>query len=201
MCVLVSFASMPVKMTLRFIIDGTLAAFFVINPMLRAWRILSRKRENREGVMRRYHQQIELPSAARTLAALAGEKLQAVGKSFPAFGLLAVVAALLGACASQQMERPTAEMTRAEAAIESAVERGARQAAPMELQSAQSHFSQAQQAVQQEDHAEALRHAEKAEVDAELAEAKARAARADDTLAELKEGIQALEQELNRSIN
>src|SRR5690606_4932423 len=87
--------------------------------------------------------------------------------------VLTLGAALLSACAGPEMERPVAQLTRAEVAIQDAIQAGARENAPSELQSAQRNFGQAQRASMNEDFAEAMRLAEKAEADAELAEATA----------------------------
>lgn len=115
-------------------------------------------------------------------------------------GILFSIAAcaFFAGCASQDLEPPVAQMARAEASIETAVQAGAREAAPLELQSAQRHLSQAQQASANEEYQEALWFAEKSEADAELAETKARTDRAYQTVAELKEGIRVLENELER---
>jgi len=115
--------------------------------------------------------------------------------------MLALGVGLLAACAGPEMERPVAQMTRAEAAIQDAIQAGARESAARELQSAQRHFGQAQRASTNEDFAEAMRLAEKAEADAELAEATARNAATQTTVAELKEGIRVLQEELDRSLN
>lgn len=108
------------------------------------------------------------------------------------------VGALLVGCASQELAPPVAQMARAETAVESAVQAGARDAAPLELQAAQRHLNQAQQANASEDYRQALSFAEKSEADADLAEAKARTEKAYSTVAELKEGIRVLEEELER---
>lgn len=132
---------------------------------------------------------------------MAGVKLQTLGKSCRALCLLGLAAVVLSACAGQQMERPVAQLTRAEAAIESAIQAGARQAAPLELQNAQRDFSQAQRASTEEEFAQAMRLAEKAEASANLAESKARAEMAQADLAELQEGVRVLEEELQRTTN
>jgi hypothetical protein len=149
--------------------------------------------------MRTYHKQMEVFGGAPSLARFVGEKLQAAGKSCRTLGLLALATVLLGACAGQQMDRPVAQLTRVESAIENAVQAGARQQAPVELQSAQRHFSQAQRASSEQEFADAMRLAEKAEADAQLAEAKARRAMTENDLAELQEGIRVLQEELGRS--
>ncbi|MEX1032741.1 MAG: DUF4398 domain-containing protein [Cellvibrionaceae bacterium] len=117
--------------------------------------------------------------------------------------MIAALAAmlLLSACASQEIDQPVAQMTRAESAIQSAIQAGAREDAPMELQNAQTHFRQAREANADENYSQALQFAEKAQADADLAQAKARTAAAYETVAELEEGIQVLQQEIERGAN
>lgn len=110
-----------------------------------------------------------------------------------------VFAGLLAGCASQDMAPPVAQLARAEASIETAIQAGARDAAPLELQTAQRHLTEAQQANASEEYRRALWFAEKSEADADLAEAKARTEQAYLTVAELQEGIRVLEDELERS--
>jgi hypothetical protein len=129
---------------------------------------------------------------------LAGDKLQKAGKSCRALSVAIIGTFLLAACATQEMDRPVAQMTRAETTIQSAIEAGARETAPLELRTAQQHFSRAQEASSNEEYTQAFRLAEKAEADAQLAEAKARTAEAYSAVAELNKGIQALQEELQR---
>lgn len=110
----------------------------------------------------------------------------------------ALLSGILAGCASQDLEPPVAQMARAEASIETAIQAGARDTAPLELQSAERHLSQAQLAVANEEYREALWLAEKSEADADLAETKARTERTYETVAELKEGLRVLEGELER---
>lgn len=145
--------------------------------------------------MRNYHALLRAPAG---FLAPRGKKLQLASKTCRTLGALLVATIFLGACATQEVERPIAQMTRAETAIQTAIQAGAREAAPRDLQTAQSHFSQAQQASAEEDYLEAQRLAEKAEADAQVAEATARSEQTYETVAELRESIQALEEELER---
>lgn len=148
--------------------------------------------------MRDYHDFFTAPGMAQDCSVSLREKLQTASKSCRRLGALIATTVLLAACATQDVERPIAEMTRAETAIQNAIQAGAREAAPRDLQTAQRHLSNAQEASADEDFIEAKRLAEKAEVDAQLAEATARREESYETVAELREGIRALEEELER---
>lgn len=154
--------------------------------------------------MRNYQNLSGAQTAIQRLSSFAGllasEKLQSVSKSCRALGALAIAAFLLTACATQEVERPVAQMTRAETAIQDAIQAGARESAPRELQSAQRHFSRAQEAISEEEFLEAQRLAERAEVDAKVAEERTRTEETYETVAELQEGIRALEEELQRGV-
>ncbi len=151
--------------------------------------------------MRNYYASLRAPAVEASVLTAGGENLQLAGRACRTLGVLFVAAIFLGACATQEVERPIAEMTRAEAAIQNAIQAGARDAAPRDLQTAQNHFSQAQKASADEDYLEAQRLAEKAEADAQLAEATARSEQTYETVAELRESIQALEDEIERDLN
>lgn len=128
---------------------------------------------------------------------LHGKKIH--GKKIGSLLIGLSVGALLSACASHEMEPPVAQMARAETSIENAEQVGARDAAPLELQSAHRHLAQAQQASANDENRQALWLAEKAEADADLAEAKARTEQVYLTVAELQEGVRVLEDELERN--
>ncbi|MEZ5564659.1 MAG: DUF4398 domain-containing protein [Gammaproteobacteria bacterium] len=114
---------------------------------------------------------------------------------------LASVCALLGlaGCASTPM--PDAEMARASASVAQARQSGAGEAAPMELRSAEDNLRNARSAVtsKKADRARAL--AEKAELDAELAQAKLRRQQAERAAAEVQAATDSLRQESERSMN
>lgn len=149
--------------------------------------------------MRNYQIATEAPTAPQRLAAATNQIFQSAGKSFRVVLAAALAATLLSACATQEMEKPIAQMTRAETAIQDAVDAGARESAPVELQSAQQHFSRAEQASADEHYREAERLAAEAEADAQLAETRARNAEAQETIAQLEEGLRILREESQRS--
>jgi hypothetical protein len=102
----------------------------------------------------------------------------------------------LAACAT--VPPPKEQLAVAEAAVEEARRAGGTEAAPVEMSQAQEKLTAARAAVRSEDNARARRLAEQAEVDAQRAAAKARAARADRALTELRESERVLSEELNR---
>lgn len=106
----------------------------------------------------------------------------------------------LGACATNQSEIPTAEMSVARASVTQAESAGAAQLAPVELLSAREKLLNAETAMKAEQYTQARRLAEQSAVDAELAERKSRAARARSAAAEMGRSNDTLEQEIrNRS--
>ncbi len=114
-----------------------------------------------------------------------------------ALPLIGSLALLLAACATPGIA-PVAELAAAKASIEQAERAGARDAAPMELMSARDKFAKAQAAVREERFDPARRLAAQAEVDAELAERKARAMKAHAAAAELARSDALLRNELER---
>jgi ABC-type glycerol-3-phosphate transport system substrate-binding protein len=111
-------------------------------------------------------------------------------------GLLALVsAALLTACASTPP--PNAELAVARAAVERATGSAAAEA-PVELAAAREKITRANVAFAQEDYDVARRLATEAEADATLAEAQARSVRSTRALAEVRQGIQMLRDEMSR---
>lgn len=101
---------------------------------------------------------------------------------------LGLVLGLLGGCAGT--EPPRLELTAADAALKEAEEADAATHAPALLQQAQDKLTFAREAVSEEEHVRARRLAEQAEVDAQLAEARARAEVANQNLREVREGVQ-----------
>ena len=98
---------------------------------------------------------------------------------------------LLAGCASTPP--PEAELAAAEVALEEAVEAEAASHAPTLLQQAQEKLARARGAVEAERYVEARRLAEQAAVDAQLAEAHARAEIATSHLREVQEGVEDLQ--------
>lgn len=88
---------------------------------------------------------------------------------------------------------PRLEISAAEVAVREAEEANAVNHAPALLQQARDKLAFARQAVAEEDYIEARRLAEQAEVDAQLAEAHARAAVATANLRTVREGVDVLQ--------
>ncbi|MFH1217504.1 MAG: DUF4398 domain-containing protein [Pseudomonadota bacterium] len=111
-----------------------------------------------------------------------------------------LVSASLGlAACGTKYPPPDSQMNMATSEIGQAESIGAYESAPLELKSARDKLEQAKQAVQREDNLAAKRLAEQAIVDANLAQAKARTAKSQKTVEELKASIQTLQDELNRT--
>lgn len=106
-----------------------------------------------------------------------------------------LIAALLAAgCASAPV--PEAQLAVSRSAINEALATGAADSAPMELQNARNKVAQADAAVAADRNEDARRLAEEAEVDARLAAAKARTARANLAVAEIQESLRTLRENL-----
>jgi hypothetical protein len=107
-------------------------------------------------------------------------------------------AVLLGACASKGAA-PVEQLTRARASIAQAESAGAQQAAPLELLSSREKLGKAEVAVKDEKYGAARAFAEESQADAELAERKARVAKAQAAADELARSNQQLSNEAQRS--
>lgn len=113
-------------------------------------------------------------------------------------GLFALLALLLGACASQPPV-PDDQLAVARNAIDYAVEMGARDSAPQELQQARDHLAEAERAVEQNENGIARQLALEAEKMARLADRKARSERSRRQVQELEETVEALREEIARA--
>lgn len=102
----------------------------------------------------------------------------------------------LGACASSKGAPPVADLAAARSAITQAESAGAPQAAPVELLAAREKLSRAEAAVREEKFDQARRLAVQAGADAELAERKTRAAKAQNNAKEMVKSNAVLEQEI-----
>lgn len=112
-------------------------------------------------------------------------------------GALLVFSALgLGACSS--MPPPEGAMSQAELAVQEAGSSRAPELAATELNQARTKLDAAKRAMDAERYLEARRLAEKALVDAQLAEARAEAEADKRTAQELRKSIEALQQEAGR---
>ena len=109
----------------------------------------------------------------------------------------AFIAALLAGCASSSPP-PTEQLAFANAAVNEARSAGAPESSPVEMRLAQDKLDRANQAMGAREYDSARALAEEAEVDAKLAAAKTRSTKAERAVAELREGIRVLQEEINR---
>jgi len=112
--------------------------------------------------------------------------------------LCAAVALIAGNPAYADRSGANVAIAEARASIRAAERGGADRRASITLKSARDNLSKAQVDAENRRWDDAERAATRALRDAELADAKARAARAQETLAELQAAVDTLEQELNR---
>ena len=116
--------------------------------------------------------------------------------------MLCVSVALLGVpaggCASEQA-KPTEELTKARSVIQLADKGNAQQYAPADLQRAHDELSSAERAASERKYEDARQFAEKAEVDADLAAARANSAAAQHSAQEIRKSLETLKQESARS--
>jgi len=106
----------------------------------------------------------------------------------------------LSGCATKS-PAPEEQVTMAAQSIAQAESSGAVKFAPVELKSARDKLSQAKLAMDKEENVKARRLADEAMVDANLAEAKARSAKSQLVVDELKESIRVLQEEMGRKTN
>ena len=115
------------------------------------------------------------------------------GISFAA-GFAAVVT--IAGCAS--VPPPTEQIAVSKAAVSNATSAGGNEFAPAEMRAAQDKLDRAIQAMTAEDYKNARLLAEQAQVDAQLAAAKARSAKAQKAAATVQEGSEVLRKEIDR---
>lgn len=105
-------------------------------------------------------------------------------------------AALIAGCASTPA--PTEQMAVSRAAVSNASSAGANEFAPLQLKSATEKMDAAERAMTEKDYEHARQLAEQAQVDAQLATAKARSVKAQKAADALQEDTRILRQELER---
>lgn len=110
----------------------------------------------------------------------------------------AALGALLSACATQGPQ-PTEELTRARTLIEQADKSGAQRYAAADLQRAHDELNNADRSNSDRKYDDARRYAQSAEVDADVAAARASAAQAQRAAREVASGNATLEQESGRA--
>lgn len=111
-------------------------------------------------------------------------------------GLVTLLVVLTG-CATQA-PAPEKQITLATQSIAQAQSSGAVEYAPVELKSAREKLNQAELAMRKNENLKAKRLADEAMVDANLAEAKARSAKSQKIVEELKDSIRVLREEMSR---
>ncbi len=104
---------------------------------------------------------------------------------------------LIAGCASTPA--PTEQMALSRAALDTALSVGGNEHAPLQLQAAMNKMDAAEKALAKEDYAEARKLAEQAEVDAKLASAMARSAKAQKASEAVQDDIRVLRQEIDRN--
>lgn len=109
-------------------------------------------------------------------------------------GLMVALLAALSGCASVVAPTEQVELTRN--AVSRAVTADATQFAPVEMKDAQDKLYALERALGEQDFTRARLLAEQAEADANLAERKARALRAQQQLSEARQGIEVLREEM-----
>jgi capsule polysaccharide export protein KpsE/RkpR len=116
------------------------------------------------------------------------------------FCILGLALLAFTACAPV-MQSPSSQMALAQSAVEKAAAAGSNEYAPVELKTARDKIDQAQIAIQSndKDYVAAKRLLEQAEVDAELAQAKSKTAKSQKIVAELKDSINMLRDEIQRN--
>ncbi len=112
---------------------------------------------------------------------------------------IVLLALLFGACSSTKP--PTQKLTQTEASIRQAEQVGAEEYAPLEIREARKKLEQSKDLVEDEKYEEAKRTADQAMVNAELAQIKSLSAKAQKAVYELKQSIQALQDEIQKNIN
>ena len=116
-------------------------------------------------------------------------------RAISGIGLAAAVMAMAG-CAS--VPAPTEQLAVSKAAVANAVGAGGTEFAPAEMRTAQEKLDGANKAMAAKDYERARWLAEQAQVDAQLAVAKARSAKAQKAAYALQEDSRVLREELNR---
>lgn len=109
-------------------------------------------------------------------------------------GAVVITALLLAACSG--VPKPTEQLAVSKAAVAAASGERSSEFAPTEMDMAQTKLRAAERALAEGEYLEARRLAEQAEVDARLAERKSQAARAERSVAEVRESIRVLQQEI-----
>ncbi|MCK0165219.1 DUF4398 domain-containing protein [Marinobacter sp. S6332] len=111
---------------------------------------------------------------------------------------IAGIALTLSGCASPG-KPPTAELQSAENSLQQAVAADAREFEPILLNDAQNKVADAKKMIDQEKYTQAERLLEQAEVDAQLAAARADTAKAKQAVEEINRNIESMRKQINQS--
>jgi type IV secretory pathway TrbL component len=111
---------------------------------------------------------------------------------------IAFIAVFTAGCATTEKRDMAAQLAVARTAVADAVNAGAPEFASVELKAAQENLDAAEKAAGRNDYKSAKRLGEKAQINAQLASAKTRAAKAQKAVDALRESDRALRDEMNR---
>jgi len=120
-------------------------------------------------------------------------------KWYRTMSLVAFVAVFTAACASTEKRDVAAQLAVARTTVADAVSAGAPEFASVELKAAQENLDGAEKAAMANDYKKATGLAEKAQINAQLASSRTRAAKAQKAADALKESNRALQDEMNRT--
>lgn len=114
--------------------------------------------------------------------------------------VMVLAAVFTAGCATTEKRDMAAQLAVAKTAVADAVSAGAPEFAPVELKTAQDNLENAEKAAMDDDYKRARKLGENAQTNAQLATAKARAAKAQQAADALKESDQTLQNEMNRKL-
>ncbi len=120
-------------------------------------------------------------------------------KWYQTMSLVAFAAVLTTACATTEKREVAAQLAVARTTVADAVNAGASDFASVELKAAQENLDAAEKAAMAHDYKRATGLAEKAQINAQLASSKSRAAKAQQAADALKDSNRALQDEMNRT--
>lgn len=121
-------------------------------------------------------------------------------KWYQMMSVMVLAAVFAAGCATTEKRDTAAQLAVAKTAVADAVSAGAPEFAPVELKTAQENLEDAEKAAMDDDYKRAIKLGENAQTNAQLASAKARAAKAQQAADALKESDQTLQNEMNRKL-
>lgn len=113
--------------------------------------------------------------------------------------MLLIIALLPSGCAKENKKLSAMQIETTSATVKQAEEAGARDFAPIELRLAEQKLEKARSALKNKKYDRALRLSQQSEVDAGLAEAKSRTAKAEKAVDELQQSIHTIQSEIDRA--